>query len=356
MTAYVIWGDLASGHTGCNSNATGTNSPSSCNVDGNTSVGVVPLRRHLGDERVRPGRQRHHQGSDEPRRVLDVQGERSVVPGDLVQDPLPPALGSPTGPQRYERYLEPGVHRAPIKHRTGDRLHSDAGLRGKLGGVDVVDRTGHDSLPPFQLNPTEPAYYDGDTSAPGDPTGTVANATPTNRPAGNSAARSNAWAAYWYNGNIYASHDSPMYGDFVPAGSRGLEVYGFGGPEVSGAYRLDHLNPQTQEFLISCTASMRGSLRAKKRSVLRVSVRAMGASVNGAKVTIKGPGISPDEGDAERHGLLLGEAVEERTRDRDRRGPPEHARLQVGPEEGREGAPEGSRGTGTGAALTGRLR
>ena len=37
---YVIFGDLTSGQTGCSSAATGTGSPSSCNVDGNTNVGV----------------------------------------------------------------------------------------------------------------------------------------------------------------------------------------------------------------------------------------------------------------------------------------------------------------------------
>ncbi len=192
---------------------------------------------------------------------------------------------------RYERYTNQGCT-ARLMNVVPVIGHYVTPASWQLGGIDVVDWTGTDTLPPFQPNPTELAYYDVDTSAPGDPTATVVNATPTNRPAGNSAARSNAWAAYWYNGNIYASHDSPMYGDFVPAGSRGLEVYGYGGPEVTGAYRLDHLNPQTQEFLISCTASMRGTLKARKRSVLRVSVRAMGASVNGAKVTIKGPGIA----------------------------------------------------------------
>ena len=46
-----------------------------------------------------------------------------------------------------------------------------------------------------------------------------------------------AWSSYWYNGEIYE-------GDIT----RGLAVYKVSDSAVAGAMKLDHLNPQTQEF------------------------------------------------------------------------------------------------------------
>jgi hypothetical protein len=46
-----------------------------------------------------------------------------------------------------------------------------------------------------------------------------------------------AWSSYWYNNVIYESEIT-----------KGLNVFRFSGRETSGAMRLDHLNPQTQEF------------------------------------------------------------------------------------------------------------
>jgi hypothetical protein len=48
-----------------------------------------------------------------------------------------------------------------------------------------------------------------------------------------------AWSSYWYNGFIYESEIQ-----------EGLNVFRFSGPQTSGAIRLPHLNPQTQEFSI----------------------------------------------------------------------------------------------------------
>jgi hypothetical protein len=45
------------------------------------------------------------------------------------------------------------------------------------------------------------------------------------------------WSAYWYNNFIYESSIA-----------EGLNVFRFSGSETGGAIRLDHLNPQTQEF------------------------------------------------------------------------------------------------------------
>src|ERR671911_1745949 len=46
-----------------------------------------------------------------------------------------------------------------------------------------------------------------------------------------------AWSSYWYNNFIYESSIT-----------QGLNVFRFSGSETDGALRLDHLNPQTQEF------------------------------------------------------------------------------------------------------------
>jgi len=48
-----------------------------------------------------------------------------------------------------------------------------------------------------------------------------------------------AWSSYWYNNFIYESN--------IP---EGLNVFRFSGRETAGALRLDHLNPQTQEFTL----------------------------------------------------------------------------------------------------------
>jgi hypothetical protein len=47
------------------------------------------------------------------------------------------------------------------------------------------------------------------------------------------------WASYWYNGFIYESSIT-----------EGLNVFRYSGNETSGALRLDHLNPQTQEITL----------------------------------------------------------------------------------------------------------
>ena len=48
-----------------------------------------------------------------------------------------------------------------------------------------------------------------------------------------------AWSAYWYNNFIYETNIT-----------EGLNIFRFSGKQTAGALRLDHLNPQTQEFTI----------------------------------------------------------------------------------------------------------
>jgi hypothetical protein len=47
------------------------------------------------------------------------------------------------------------------------------------------------------------------------------------------------WSTYWYNGFIYETDINV-----------GLRVWNFSGPNTAGARKLDHLNPQTAEFVI----------------------------------------------------------------------------------------------------------
>jgi hypothetical protein len=47
------------------------------------------------------------------------------------------------------------------------------------------------------------------------------------------------WSTYWYNGFIYELDIT-----------RGLLVWNLSDRAVAGARTLDHLNPQTQEFVI----------------------------------------------------------------------------------------------------------
>ena len=48
-----------------------------------------------------------------------------------------------------------------------------------------------------------------------------------------------AWSSYWYNNFIYESNIG-----------EGLNIFRFSGKETAGAVKLDHLNPQTQEFTL----------------------------------------------------------------------------------------------------------
>jgi hypothetical protein len=48
-----------------------------------------------------------------------------------------------------------------------------------------------------------------------------------------------AWSSYWYNNFIYESDIT-----------EGLNVFRFSGKQTAGAIKLDHMNPQTQEFTL----------------------------------------------------------------------------------------------------------
>jgi len=121
---------------------------------------------------------------------------------------------------------------------------------------------------------------------------TLAEGNGTAAQASNSEERGHAWAAYWYRDHIYVSYDTVAYSTFTPAGSRGLEVFRLDTPWASSAIDLPRLNPQTQEQLLRCSASVAGTARAGRRTTVTVRVRAMGQPIAGARVNLKGPGVN----------------------------------------------------------------
>lgn len=93
------------------------------------------------------------------------------------------------------------------------------------GGTTVVDFT----------NPADPqqiGYY-------------IANSPTQNR---NVPVQSAAWSSYWYNGLIYVNNFDEDVNSLTER-SRGFDVLSITDPDLTGAVKLGHLNPQTQEPL-----------------------------------------------------------------------------------------------------------
>jgi len=153
-------------------------------------------------------------------------------------------------------------------------------LSWQIGGMNVVDWTNY-------LNPTELGWFDVNTSAT-----EAGNANPLNRLAGNSALKSNAYAAYFYNGYVYVSNQAPAYGSWYPDGSRGLEVFSLTDASVSGAFDLPHLNPQTQESLLTCSITISGTPKVNSKRTIKATVKVMGQPVKGAVVKGKTSGFN----------------------------------------------------------------
>jgi hypothetical protein len=276
---YIVWGDLASGYTGCNSNS--TTAGHTCNHGGNTQVGV---------DRFYDGTSVTNEcdtGGGGPNRSPLVRGAFWTFAADDPSWPVSsfkvPYSGTDATLDRYERYSNQGctsglMNMIPVN---GAYLMPAAW---HLAGVDVVNWGDPTDIHGY---PSELGWFDVDTTA-----SETGNADGTNRPAGDSAERSNAWAAYWYNGHIYTSYDSPMNGSWNPAGSRGLEVFALNDPSVAGAFDLPHLNPQTIEYSLKCSASITGKLRAGKKGTAKVTVKVLGQGVLGASVRAKASGFN----------------------------------------------------------------
>ena len=265
---YVMFSDLASGRANCTGNGTALGT-ATCNSDGNTQVGA----------------DRYYDGTATTNECEVGSGTglvrspwyRGAIWVYNVNDPSFP-LTSFKEP-RWERYTNQGCssHLLNIIPKAGKYLTAASW---QLAGVDVVNWTN-------LLFPTEEGYFDVNTTAA---EGT-ANANPTNRIAGNSPLRANAWASYWYNGKLYVSYDSPQYGDWAPLGSRGLETFSLGGSAAAGALTLGHLNPQTQEELIKCKATVSGSFRVGVSAKHKVTLKFSGQGLRGITVQLKGYGI-----------------------------------------------------------------
>jgi hypothetical protein len=300
----IIWGELSSGTGGCNSANTG--SAQSCNDGGNTNAGV---------DRFYDGTSQTNDcdlGGGGANRDPFVRGAFWMFDAN---DPSWPISSFKT--PRFERYSSQGctAHLMNVVPVNGKYV---VPMAWELGGVDVVDWTDH-------LNPFELGWFDvnvfgntgnfggeslqapgfiqttATTTVPG-PTTTVTRTVSLNqlgwnvRSAGNHAERSLAWAAYWYNGYVYASYNSPMYSSFNPDGSRGLEVFGLDDPTVAGAFDLPHLNPQTQENLLTCSVTVSGSPKVGKKSKVTVAVKVLGQPVLGANVKAKTYGVESVKG------------------------------------------------------------
>lgn len=256
----VIFGSLQSGNTNCS--GTSTTSPLSCAQGGFLNVGVDPLYHG-----VSVTNECDLGGGAGGYRDLPNQGAYWMY--DMSDSSWPI---SSYKINRFERVNSIGCT---------SRLMNVVPVNGRyvlpaawqLGGMNVFDWTNY-------LKPTEIAYYDVD-----------AGGTPT-ADAYNSAEASHAWASYWYRDRIYVSYDSPRYGIHNPAGSRGLEVFSLDTPWASSAFDLPRLNPQTQEQLLRCTATIVGNARAATRTNVTVRVRALGQAVRGARVNLKGPRVN----------------------------------------------------------------
>jgi hypothetical protein len=99
-------------------------------------------------------------------------------------------------------------------------------------GTGVIDFTGLSNPreiawsdpPPLPTVPEFPFFCDPDGEGEQEPLGCELGG---------------AWSSYWYNGFIYETNIT-----------EGLNIFRLSGSQTSGAVRLDHLNPQTQEFTI----------------------------------------------------------------------------------------------------------
>ena len=255
----VIFGSLQSGNTTCS--GTSTTSPTSCAIGGFLNVGVDPLYhgRAVTNECDLGG------GAGGYRDLLN-QGALWMYDINNRSWPI-----SSFKISRQERVNSIGctsslMNVVPVNGRYV------LPAAWQLGGMNVFDWTNH-------LAPTELAYYDQDVT--GSPLADVYN----------SAEMSHAYAAYWYRDRIYVSYDAPKYGIHNPAGSRGLEVFSLDTPWASSAIDLPRLNPQTQEKLLRCSASIAGNARRGRLTTVTVRVRAENQPVRNARVNLRGPGV-----------------------------------------------------------------
>jgi hypothetical protein len=258
---YVMFGDLSSGFNRCRGN---TDIPSSCGF----TTGVPTI--NVGADRYYDGTSVTNEcdigtSNSNPRDTYD-RGAYWLF--DVDHPDWPVSSAKPETP-RYQRQPNQGCSSRLGGFIPAVGTYQTTGAWGLLG-MDVID---WDDF----FDTTETAYYTVETSGTG---------------AENAPERSHAWSAYWYNGHVYVSYDSPMYGGWAPTGSRGLDVFTITEPALSGAFNLPHLNPQTIESALKCGITAAGAPKVGKKSTLNVTVKILGQALAGHKVTLKSYGIS----------------------------------------------------------------
>jgi LVIVD repeat len=154
-------------------------------------------------------------------------------------------------------------------------------------GTSVVEFT--NPAAPREIAWTDPAPEPIPT--PGTPAyfcGTLIPPTPP-RPVG--CALGGAWGTYWYNG--------PLYETNIP---EGLNLWRVAEPWWNRAVRFSHMNPQTQEALLTCEGRVRGPrLVAGRHATLRITLRALAVNADdsttaspavGVAIRLRGAGIN----------------------------------------------------------------
>ncbi len=87
-------------------------------------------------------------------------------------------------------------------------------------------------------------------------------------------------------------------------------MFSFTDDSVAGAFDLPHLNPQTQESMLTCAITISGSPKVSKKRTIKATVKVMGQGVKGASSRLD-EGLQRLQDDAgQRSGLLLRQAEE----------------------------------------------
>jgi hypothetical protein len=262
---YVMFGDLSSGFNRCRGTGEANNSPpSTCGTTGG-SLNVGADRYYDGTSVTNECDTGVNGQNSNPRDTYD-RGAYWLF--DVNHPEWPVSSAKPEVP-RYLHQVNQGCSSRLGGFIPAVGTYQTTGAWG-LAGMDVID---WDNF----FDTIETAYYTVRT------TGTGAESAPE---------RSHAWSAYWYNGHIYVSYDSPMYGTWTPTGSRGLDVFTVDDPALNGAFNLGHLNPQTIESALKCGITAAGAPKVGKKSTLNVTVKILGQALAGHKVTLKSYGIS----------------------------------------------------------------
>jgi hypothetical protein len=257
----VMFGDLSSGFNRCRGTGE-TTSPSTCGTTGGSI--------NVGADRYYDGNSVTNEcdigtGNANPRDTYD-RGAYWLFDVDSPEWPVSAIKPETT---RYVRQANQGCSSQIGSFIPVNGRYATTGAWG-LAGMDVVDWS--------NLNdPAVKAFYQVRTTGTG---------------AENAAERSHASSAHWYNGHIYVSYDSPMYGSWAPVGSRGLDVFSMDDASVNGAFDLPRMNPQTIESALQCSIAAAGTPRVAKRSNLNVTVTVFGQALANTAVSLKSFGIN----------------------------------------------------------------